>query len=244
MEKNRNCFFVKIDSNVLLLISLPKISEVVDTYKHKGLRNKLVETIRGRGISNEKVLEAIQEIPRHFFIHDNAFLPYAYEDIAFPIGSEQTISQPYTVAFQSSLLNIKKGEKVLEIGTGSGYQTAVLLKLGAKVFTIERQKVLFDKTKRFLPSIGFRPKFFYGDGYKGLPAYAPFDKIIVTAGAPYIPEDLKLQLAVGGKLVIPVGADGVQIMIEIDRVSETEFSQKDYGEFRFVPMLKDKEYKA
>jgi protein-L-isoaspartate(D-aspartate) O-methyltransferase len=214
---------------------------MVDTYKHKGLRNKLVEKIRERGITDEKVLSVIQEIPRHYFIHDNAFLPYAYDDIAFPIGAQQTISQPYTVAFQTALLNLKQGQKVLEIGTGSGYQTAVLVKMGVKVFTIERQKSLFDKTKNFLPSIGYRPKFFYGDGYKGLPAFAPFDKIIVTAGAPYIPEDLQLQLTIGGTLVIPVGSGGTQRMIIVRRVSENEFEKETLEEFKFVPMLSNKE---
>ena len=214
---------------------------MIDSYKHKGLRNKLVDKIRERGITDEKVLSVIQEIPRHYFIHDNAFLPYAYDDIAFPIGAQQTISQPYTVAFQTALLKLKKGEKVLEIGTGSGYQTAVLVKMGVKVFTIERQKKLFDKTKNFLPTIGYRPKFFYGDGYKGLPVFAPFDKIIVTAGAPYIPEDLQLQLTVGGILVIPVGDGGIQKMIIVKRLSETEFEQDELEEFKFVPMLANKE---
>ena len=214
---------------------------MIDSYKHKGLRNKLVDKIRERGITDEKVLSVIQEIPRHYFIHDNAFLPYAYDDIAFPIGAQQTISQPYTVAFQTALLKLKKGEKVLEIGTGSGYQTAVLVKMGVKVFTIERQKKLFDKTKNFLPTIGYRPKFFYGDGYKGLPVFAPFDKIIVTAGAPYIPEDLQLQLTVGGILVIPVGDGGIQKMIIVKRLSETKFEQDELEEFKFVPMLANKE---
>ena len=214
---------------------------MIDSYKHKGLRNKLVDKIRERGITDEKVLSVIQEIPRHYFIHDNAFLPYAYDDIAFPIGAQQTISQPYTVAFQTALLKLKKGEKVLEIGTGSGYQTAVLVKMGVKVFTIERQKTLFDKTKNFLPTIGYRPKFFYGDGYKGLPVFAPFDKIIVTAGAPYIPEDLQLQLTVGGILVIPVGDGGIQKMIIVKRLSETKFEQDELEEFKFVPMLANKE---
>ena len=215
---------------------------MTDSYKHKGLRNKLIEKIRERGISDEKVLSVIQEIPRHYFIHDNTFLPYAYDDVAFPIGAQQTISQPYTVAFQTALLNLQKGQKVLEIGTGSGYQTAVLMRMGVKVFTIERQKSLFDKTKQFLPSIGYRPKFFYGDGYKGLPNYAPFDKIIVTAGAPFIPEDLKSQLVVGGTMVIPVGEGGVQKMIVVNRKTENDFEQKELEEFKFVPMLTNKEY--
>ncbi|MDA9563511.1 protein-L-isoaspartate(D-aspartate) O-methyltransferase [Flavobacteriales bacterium] len=211
-----------------------------DTYKHKGMRNKLVEKIRERGIDDEKVLSVIQEIPRHLFIHDNAFVPYAYDDIAFPIGAQQTISQPYTVAFQTSLLQLKRGQKVLEIGTGSGYQTAVLIKMGVKVFTIERQKTLYDKTKEFLPSIGYRAKFFYGDGYKGLPTYGPFDKIIVTAGAPFVPKDLLSQLIIGGTMVIPVGDGPVQKMILINKLSEDNFEQRELEEFKFVPMLSNK----
>ncbi|NTW33306.1 MAG: protein-L-isoaspartate O-methyltransferase, partial [Bacteroidetes bacterium] len=160
-----------------------------ETYKHKGLRKKLVQEICDKGINDKLVLDAIEKIPRHYFI-DSSFLEFAYQDKAFPIGDGQTISQPYTVAFQTQLLNVKKGYKILEIGTGSGYQSCVLLEMGAKVFTIERIKNLYTKTKSFLPSIGYNPKMFYGDGYKGLPVYAPFDGIIVTAGAPYIPEDL------------------------------------------------------
>ncbi len=166
---------------------------MIDSYKHKGLRKQLVETVRAKGISEERILDAIEKIPRHFFL-DSTFQNLAYEDKPFPIGAGQTISQPFTVAFQTQLLQVKKRDKVLEIGTGSGYQACVLLELGATVFTIERQKSLYQKTKLFLPSIGYNPKFFYGDGYKGLPAYAPFDKIIVTAGAPYIPEMLLSQL--------------------------------------------------
>ena len=213
-----------------------------DTFKHQGMRKILVNHLISKGIKNEKVLHAIGTIPRHQFITDNAFLQYAYEDIAFPIGSGQTISQPYTVAVQSTLLEIKPGEKVLEVGTGSGYQTAVLITLGAKVFTIERQRELYNKTKELLPKIGFRARFYYGDGYKGIPMYQPYHKIIVTAGAPYIPEDLKIQLTIGGKLVIPVGNQEDKTMTVITRLSETEYKyQKFQGIFRFVPMLKDKQ---
>lgn len=210
-----------------------------DNYKHKGLRRKLVEELRTKGITNEAILDAIFEIPRHFFM-DNAFLKFAYEDKAFPIGAGQTISQPYTVAFQTSLLQVERGTKVLEIGTGSGYQTAVLLKLGCKVFSIERQRPLYEKTRHLLGDLGFRPRLFYGDGYKGQPAYGPFDRILVTAGAPFIPEDLKQQLRIGGILVIPVGAGETQTMLALERVSENEFVQHDYGAFRFVPLLEDK----
>lgn len=212
---------------------------MLDTFKHKGLRKKLVEELKKKGIVDKDVLDAIEKIPRHLFL-DNAFLEIAYQDKAFPIGAGQTISQPYTVAFQSELLRLKKGEKVLEVGTGSGYQTCVLLELGAKVYTIERQRSLYDKTRSFLPKLGYSPKFFYGDGYKGLPVYAPFDKIIVTAGAPAIPEELLLQLKVGGIMVIPVGLTD-QEMLTLTKISETEVVKKSYGNFRFVPLLQDKE---
>lgn len=213
-----------------------------DNHKHKGLRNKLINTIRDRGISDERVLSVMAKIPRHWFISDNIFLNYAYEDIAFPIGMDQTISQPYTVGFQTSLLNIKRGDKILEIGTGSGYQTAVLVKMGAKVFTIERQKNLFDKTKKLLPKIGYRAKFVYGDGYKGLPQEAPYDKIIVTAGAPYVPDPLKTQLKIGGTLVIPVGEGDTQKMYSIKRISDVDYETIGYEEFRFVPLLNNKQF--
>lgn len=208
-----------------------------DNFKHKGLRNKLVEEIRAKGIRDDRVLAAIGKIPRHLFL-DQVFLQFAYEDKAFPIGAGQTISQPYTVAFQTQLLEIEKGDKVLEIGTGSGYQSCVLLELGAKVFTIERQKSLYNKTKNFLPELGYNPKFFYGDGYKGLPAYAPFDKILVTAGAPSVPEPLIEQLAPGGMLVIPVGEDS-QVMLRIIKKPNGEIVKEEHGLFRFVPLLKD-----
>ncbi len=203
------------------------------------MRKKLVENLRRKGIANEDVLTAINSIPRHLFM-DSGFVDHAYVDKAFPIGADQTISQPYTVARQTELLEVKQGDKVLEIGTGSGYQTAVLLELEAKVYSIERQNELFKKAKLFLPKLGYRPKkLVYGDGYAGLPDDAPFDGIIVTAGAPLVPKALLAQLGIGGKLVIPVGED-VQIMTVFTRTSTTEFDKEEYGEFLFVPLLGDK----
>lgn len=210
-----------------------------DSEKHQGLRNQLVSVLKAKGIKNKNVLNAIAKIPRHLFI-GSSFESYAYQDKAFPIAADQTISQPYTVAYQSEVLNINNGEKVLEIGTGSGYQTAVLIELKASVFTIERQHELFKKTSLFLPKIGYRPKkFVFGDGYKGLPDMAPFDKIIVTAGAPYVPKPLLAQLKVGGMLLIPVG-NNTQIMTQFIRKSSTEFTKKELGDFAFVPMLEKK----
>jgi len=214
---------------------------VKDDFKHRGLRRQLVEIVREKGIKDEAVLKAIDAIPRHLFI-DDAFLDYAYKDTAFQIGAGQTISQPYTVAYQSELLQVKKGDKILEIGTGSGYQTAVLIQLGAKVFSIERQKSLFDKTKILLPKLGYNPKLYYGDGYKGLPNYAPFDKIIVTAGAPVIPEALKEQLKPGGILVIPLGSGGTQMMTILTKTSENTYETTELKQFRFVPLLEDKQW--
>lgn len=215
-------------------------SKPIDSYRHQGLRKLLVDSIRSKGIRSQAVLDAILKLPRHYFF-DSSFLEYAYEDKPFPIGAGQTISQPFTVAFQSELLNIQKGEKVLEIGTGSGYQACILSELGAKVFTIERQKSLFDKTSRYLPLLGYKTiKTFYGDGYKGLPAFAPFDKILVTAAAPYIPDDLIAQLRPGGTLVIPVGANDTQIMKKITKLSDNTLETKEFGIFRFVPMLEEK----
>ena len=211
---------------------------MTDSYRHKGLRKRLAEEIASKGIKDARVLEAIGKIPRHFFL-DTAFEEHAYENKAFPIGSGQTISHRYTVAFQPELLEVEKGHKVLEIGTGSGYQTTVLLELGAKVFSIERQKELFDRTKLILKKMNYNAKLYYGDGYKGIPTWAPYDSIIVTCGAPFIPEDLLSQLKVGGKLVIPIG-DGKQIMTLITRVTETEFTKKTFGDFMFVPMLEKK----
>jgi len=210
-----------------------------DTFKHKGLRQQLVNTIKAKGIADENVLNAIGDIPRHLFM-DSGFLEHAYQDKAFPIAADQTISQPYTVAYQTELLQIKKGDKILEIGTGSGYQTAVLCKLGAKVYSIERQQELFKKTLKFLPKLGIRPKrLIFGDGYKGLVEDAPFDGIIVTAGAPFVPKPLLSQLKIGGRLVIPVG-DHVQVMTLFIRKGVKEFEKHELGDFRFVPLLKDK----
>ncbi|WP_417857138.1 protein-L-isoaspartate(D-aspartate) O-methyltransferase [Xanthomarina gelatinilytica] len=210
-----------------------------DTFKHKGLRQQLVETIKAKGIKDENVLDAIGRIPRHVFM-DSGFLDHAYQDKAFPIAADQTISQPYTVAFQSELLQVNPGDKILEIGTGSGYQTAVLLELGASVFSIERQRELYKKTSKFLPKLGYRPKkLIFGDGYKGLKEEAPFNGIIVTAGAPFVPKPLLSQLAIDGRLVIPVG-DEVQIMTLYIRKGIKEFEKHEFGEFRFVPLLEDK----
>jgi protein-L-isoaspartate(D-aspartate) O-methyltransferase len=211
---------------------------MIDSYKHKGLRKHLVKTIKSKGIYDENILAAIEKIPRHFFL-DSSFDQHAYEDKAFPIGSGQTISQPYTVAFQSQLLDIQKRDKVLEIGTGSGYQSCVLLELGAILYTVERQKNLYLKTKDFLPSIGYKPKMFYGDGYKGLPTFAPFDKIIVTAGAPAIPQPLIDQLKPGGILVVPLG-DDVQIMTTLTKTLDNKIIREEHGTFKFVPLLEDK----
>jgi len=215
--------------------------KINDTYKHKGLRKKLVEEISEKGITDDNVLNAMEKIPRHAFM-DSSFLEFAYQDKPFPIGDGQTISQPYTVAFQTQLLQISKGQKVLEIGTGSGYQSCVLIEMGVKVFSVERIKNLYEKTRIFLPSIGYSPKLFFGDGYKGLPTYAPFDRIIVTAGAPYIPDDLVKQLKVGGILVIPVGDGEIQIMTTITKISETHAEKKEWGTFRFVPLVEDKKH--
>lgn len=210
-----------------------------DTFKHKGLRQQLVNILKNKGISDEAVLNAIGNVPRHLFM-DSGFLDHAYQDKAFPIAADQTISQPYTVAFQTELLQVKKDHKILEIGTGSGYQTAILCELGAKVYSIERQQELFKKTSKFLPKLGYRAKkLIFGDGYKGLKEEAPFDSIIVTAGAPFVPKPLLSQLKVGGRLVIPVG-DDVQIMTLFIRNDTKEFEQHEFGEFRFVPLLEDK----
>lgn len=210
-----------------------------DTTKHQGLRNQLANVLEAKGINDERVLKAIRKIPRHLFM-DSSFEAHAYQDKAFPIAAEQTISQPYTVAFQSQVLEVKPGDKVLEIGTGSGYQTAVLLELDAEVYSIERQHELFKKTSMFLPRLGYKPKrFIFGDGYKGLSEEAPFDKIIVTAGAPYVPKALLAQIKVGGRLLIPVG-DQEQVMTLFIRKSPKEFEKHELGDFRFVPMLKKK----
>ncbi len=212
---------------------------MVDSFKHKGLRQKLVENLILKGIKNEAVLEAIRKVPRHWFM-DSSFLDHAYQDKAFPIAANQTISQPYTVAYQTELLEVEANHKVLEIGTGSGYQTAILCLLEAEVYSIERQLELFKKTSLFLPKIGYVAKrLIFGDGYKGLKADAPFDRILVTAGAPFVPKPLLAQLKVGGRLVIPVG-DKEQVMSVFVRTSQKSFKKQEFGNFKFVPMLGDK----
>lgn len=212
---------------------------VRDLAKHQGLRNQLVEVLMKKGITDKNVLQAIKTIPRHLFL-DSSFENFAYQDTAFPIGAGQTISQPYTVAFQSQLLEVKRDDKVLEIGTGSGYQTAVLYSMGARVFSVERQNELYKKTATLLPKLGIRARHLtFGDGYKGLPNFAPFDSIIVTAGAPFIPQPLMAQLKIGGRLVIPVGEEQ-QIMTLLIRKNETQFEKHEFGDFRFVPMLEDR----
>lgn len=216
-----------------------------DEYLYQGKRKRLVEHLRGKGISSTKVLEAIGRIPRHLFFETSssrpALLDHAYSDKALPIGAGQTISQPYTVAFQTQVLDVQPGEKVLEIGTGCGYQTAVLIEMGAKVFSIERQKSLYERSKLFLPYLGYKTaRLFFGDGYKGLARQAPFDKIIVTAAAPYIPNDLLEQLKPGGRMVIPLGAGEVQEMVLLTKTGLSSFEKKNLGAFRFVPLLPDK----
>mgnify|MGYP006153566085 FL=1 len=207
-----------------------------DTYLHKGKRRALVAELRKKGIQSERVLEAINALPRHFFF-DTALISHAYEDKAFPIGEGQTISQPYTVAFQTELLDVKPGDKILEIGTGSGYQGSILHLLGAQVYTIEYQKKLFEHTSRFLQRLGIHLNLFYGDGTGGLPAHAPYDKIIVTAGAPVVPDALIQQLKVGGILVIPVGDRLRQAMVKITKKSSREILREEFEGFAFVPLL-------
>jgi protein-L-isoaspartate(D-aspartate) O-methyltransferase len=212
---------------------------LIDSFKHKGLRQKLVDTLISKGIKNEAVLEAIRTIPRHWFM-DSSFLDHAYQDKAFPIAANQTISQPYTVAYQTELLEVEPNHKVLEIGTGSGYQTAVLCLLEAEVYSVERQLELFKKTSLFLPKIGHVAKrLIFGDGYKGLIEEAPFDRILVTAGAPFVPKPLLAQLKVGGRLVIPVGEEE-QVMTLYIRSGQKNFEKHEFGNFKFVPMLEDK----
>ena len=212
---------------------------MIDSFKHKGLRQKLVDTLISKGIKNEAVLEAIRTIPRHWFM-DSSFLDHAYQDKAFPIAANQTISQPYTVAYQTELLEVEPNHKVLEIGTGSGYQTAVLCLLEAEVYSIERQLELFKKTSLFLPKIGHVAKrLIFGDGYKGLKEEAPFDRILVTAGAPFVPKPLLAQLKVGGRLVIPVGEEE-QVMTLYIRSGQKNFEKHEFGNFKFVPLLEDK----
>lgn len=210
---------------------------MIDSFVHKGQRNQLVQELRQKGISDENVLNAINKVPRHLFFFDNALEKYSYVDKAFPIESGQTISQPYTVALQSQLLNIDKRLKILEIGTGSGYQAAVLATMGAIVYSIERQQDLFVKTNNLLKQLNYSINTFFGDGFKGLPNYAPFDRIIITAAAPFIPRTLLEQLAVGGILVSPVEINGRQEMIRITKTGENDFEQTNHGECKFVPML-------
>lgn len=210
-----------------------------DSYRHKGLRKKLAEEVRSKGIADEGVLAAIEAVPRHFFL-DSSFLEIAYQDKPFPIGSGQTISQPYTVAFQTELLEVKKNMKVLEIGTGSGYQACILEQMGARVFSIERHHSLFIKTKKLLEVMKYKAKLFYGDGYKGLPAFEPFDRILITAAAPHIPDALIKQLKEGGMLVLPLGSGDTQVMTRIIKHADNKLEEQRHGYFRFVPMLGNK----
>jgi protein-L-isoaspartate(D-aspartate) O-methyltransferase len=213
-----------------------------DSYRHKGLRKKLIDSIRAKGIKNEEVLEAMNRVPRHLFL-DEAFLENAYVDQAFPIGEGQTISQPFTVAYQTTLLDPRPGKKVLEIGTGSGYQASILAELGMRVYTIERQQKLFKKTESFLNKLGYNQiKTFFGDGYKGLPAFEPFDKIIITAGATEIPEELVAQLKPGGILVAPLGADEVKRMVRGIKQADGQLEIEEWDTFKFVPFLKGKSW--
>ncbi len=211
---------------------------MIDTHRHRGLRQQLVNELKSKGINNEKILNAFMEIPRHYFL-EKTFSDWAYKDVAFPIDADQTISQPYTVAMQTTLLDVKKGDKVLEIGTGSGFQACVLSHMGAKVYTIERQKKLFDKTEKFLHDIGFgNIRTLYGDGYEGAPRFAPFDKILITAGASEIPKKLIDQLKPGGIMVIPLGQGDLQKMLKITKSEDDSLKKENFGNYRFVPFLK------
>jgi protein-L-isoaspartate(D-aspartate) O-methyltransferase len=208
-----------------------------DSYRHKGLRRQLIDELRVKGIHNEQVLDAMMALPRHFFL-EKAFEEWAYSDKAFPIGNEQTISQPFTVAYMTGLLDIENKQKILEIGTGSGYQAGILSLMGARVYTIERQEELYEQTKKLLKTLGLpNIRCFFRDGTEGLPEFAPYDRIIVTAAAPSVPEALKMQLTKGGIMVIPVGGEDGQRMFKITRVSETEFDEQAFERFRFVPFL-------
>lgn len=209
-----------------------------DSFKHKGMRKKLAEELAQMGIHNKTVLDAFYKVPRHFFL-DLAFVNQAYSNMAFQIGEGQTISHPFTVTFQTQLLELQSKEKVLEIGTGSGFQTCVLCEMGVKVFSVERQRNLFLKTKPLIQKLGYTAKLFYGDGYQGKPSFAPFDKILVTCGAPFIPEELLNQLKVGGILVIPIGEGEKQIMTKVVKSAENDYSKEEFGDFSFVPMLKN-----
>ncbi len=210
--------------------------DFIDSYRHKGLRKQLIDSIREKGITDEDVLEAMNRVPRHYFM-DSSFLEFAYQDKPFPIGSGQTISQPYTVAFQTMLLKAERNHRVLEIGTGSGYQASVLFEMGCKVFTIERQRNLFDRTKKFMEKMPWRMQMFLADGNKGLPTYAPFDRILITAAAPEISEDLKAQLVPGGIMVIPLGSGNQQVMLRLTKQEDGSFEEESFGYFRFVPLL-------
>ncbi|MBN2480518.1 MAG: protein-L-isoaspartate(D-aspartate) O-methyltransferase [Bacteroidales bacterium] len=214
--------------------------KVEDGYRHKGLRKKLIDEIRQKGITDERVLSAMNMVPRHAFM-DSGFINFAYKDQAFPIGSGQTISQPYTVAFQTQLLSVDPLNRVLEIGTGSGYQAAILAEMGAKVYTVERQKDLYLKSQTLLTRLNYRVNFFYGDGNLGLPTYGPFDRILITAAAPEIPENLLEQLKVGGRMVLPFGKGSSQVMTLIEKTGDNKTEKSEHGLFVFVPMLKGKE---
>jgi len=209
---------------------------MIDSFEAKGKRKKLVDEIRREGITDENVLSAINKVPRHVFM-DPAFLHHAYQNKAFPISSGQTISQPYTVAFQSQLLQVRKRSKILEIGTGSGYQAAILIEMGARVYSIERHRELFQKAQKMMKALGYEGHFFFGDGYIGKPQYGPYDGILLTAGADEIPQTLLQQLAIGGRLVAPVGGRSGQVMTLVERLGEDEFEQTTHGNFSFVPML-------
>jgi protein-L-isoaspartate(D-aspartate) O-methyltransferase len=238
----RYFFYRHLLTNSVDKVTFAQISTLLmeDSYRHKGLRRKLVEEIKNKGIKDQEVLQAIGKVPRHLFM-DSSFINFSYKDKAFPIAAGQTISQPYTVAFQTQLLQVKANEKVLEIGTGSGYQTAVLLELGARVYTIERQRELFIKAQEMLPRMGYNPYFFFADGTLGLPTYAPFDKIIITAAADDIPEKLLKQLKLGGLMVLPYGNSSNQSMTVVERQGIDSFKKSSYGSFIFVPLLKGTE---
>ena len=211
---------------------------MIDTHRHKGLRQQLINELRSKGIKEEKILEAFRDIPRHYFL-EKTFADWAYKDVAFPIDADQTISQPYTVAVQTALLDIKKGDKILEIGTGSGFQACILYYMGAKVYTIERQKKLFDKTEKLLHEIGFgNVRTLYGDGYEGAPRFAPFDKILLTAAADEIPKKLLAQLKPGGIMLLPLGSGEVQQMLRITKKEDGTLVKEKFGNYRFVPFLK------
>lgn len=229
---------VAVISANLLIFGTIMAYKFIDNYRERGARKQLVEQLKRRGIEDKRVLTAIGKVPRHYFF-DETFWNQAYRDIAFPIGDGQTISQPYTVAYQTELLHIERGDRVLEIGTGSGYQTCILLELGADVYTIERQQNLYNRTTQVLPYMGYKPHFFLGDGSKGIPKHAPYDKILVTAGAPFVPDIMLKQLRIGGLLVIPVGGEKEQKMVTILRVGEHEYERIELDTFRFVPLVGD-----